>query len=171
MHLIKRRETSEQNHVKMVAYIIILFISSLFVPFIAVASYQSMVYFSRSHWFFSTPFSAYFTFMGGMIYLAVMLTIYLIFRQCWESLWFKMIMVVMLLVSIPAFVCSLTNYYYLDNDGIHYNTLMGLKEKEYRWDRIAKVHIEYRNHQGTTSFYQYIFEMPDGSEITIPNSD
>ena len=171
MHIVKRKEQSEDNHVKLVAYTIILFISSLFVPFIAVASYQSVAYFSRAQWFFSTPFSAYLTFMGGMIYLVVILTVYLIFRQRWEGLWFKSIVIIMLIASIPAFLLSLTNYYYLDKDGIHYNKLTSLNEKEYRWDQIAKVHIVYRNHQGTTGFYQYRFEMPDGSEITIPYNE
>lgn len=168
---IKRSESTEEKHVILVAYTIILYICSIFVPFIAVPSYQSMVYYSRSQWFFSTPFSAYITFMGGMIYIAVILTLYLIFRQRWEGIWFKVVLGAMILASIPAFISSLTNYYYLDNEGIHYNTMKSLKEKEYRWDRISKVHILYRNHQGTTSFYQYRFEMPDGSEITIPSND
>jgi hypothetical protein len=77
----------------------------------------------------------------------------------------------MFLASIPVFILSLTNYYYLDKEGIHYNSLTSIGEKEYKWDEIAKVHIVYRNHEGTTSFYQYKFEMPDGSEITIPYND
>ncbi|MEH7077017.1 hypothetical protein [Neobacillus drentensis] len=171
MQLIKRKESSGSNHVKMVAYTIILFISSLFVPFIAVATYQSVVYFSRAQWFFSTPFSAYITFMSGMIYLAVILTLYLIFRQRFEGSLFKVIFIVLLLSSIPAFVLSLTNYYYLDKEGIHYNNLMGFDEKEYRWDKMARVHIIYRNHQGTTGFYKYRFEMKDGSDIMIPYNE
>ncbi|MFZ7946578.1 hypothetical protein [Neobacillus sp. 19] len=171
MIFVKRKEADDEHSVKLVAYTIILYISSIFVPFVLVASYQSMVYFSRSYWFFSTPFSAYITFMFGMIVIAVILTAYLIFRQRWEGKRLKWITGILILSTFPAFILSLTNYYYLDDDGIHYNGLTGLEENEYKWDEMAKVHIVYRNQQGTTSLYQYKFVMADGSELTIPFND
>ena len=166
--LLRRKEVDEEHSVKLVAYTIILFISSFFAPFVIVASYQSMVYFSRTYWFFSTPFSAYITFMGGMLFIAVIMTIYLIFRQRLEGRKLKWITGLLFIVSIPAFILSLTNYYYMDDMGIYYNELTGFKEKEYKWDDMAKVHIIYRNHQGTTEFFQFKFEMTDGSKIIIP---
>lgn len=168
MIFLKRKEASDENQVKLVAYTIILYISSLFIPFVIVASYQSMVYYSRTQWLFATPFSSYITFMAGMIYIAVILTIYLIFKQKWEGKAFKWAILLLVLASIPAFYLSLTNYYYVDDEGIHYNTLTGLKETEYKWEDISKVHIVYRNHQGTTSLYEYKFELADGSKVTLP---
>lgn len=79
--------------------------------------------------------------MGGMIFIAVVTTVYLISRHRWEGVWFKSIILVMFLASIPVFNLSLTNYYYLDKEGIHYNSLTSISEKEYKWDEIAKVHI------------------------------
>jgi len=169
--LLRRKASEEENSVKLVAYTIILFISSIFVPFVIVASYQSMVYFSRSYWFFSTPFSAYIIFMGGMVFIAVILTIYLIFRQKWEGKKLKWITAFLILASIPAFILSLTNYYYMDDDGIHYNGLTSLEEKEYQWNEMARIHIVYKNHQGTIGLFQYKFEMADGSKITLPFDD
>lgn len=172
MFLVRRKETDEENQGKLlVAYTIILFISSLFVPFVVVATFQSMVYFSRSYWFFSTPLSAYMTFMCGMIYIALVLTFYLLVGQKWEGKRAKGIMWILLVLCIPFFILSLTNYYYLDDEGVHYNSLTSLKEKQYKWGEMAKVHIVYRNYQGSTGFYQYKFEMPDGSTITIPYND
>lgn len=167
MILIKRREASEDHHVKLVAYTIILYISSLFVPFIVVATFQSMVYYSREQWFFSTPFSAYITFMGGMLFIAIVFTFYLIFRGRWEGRTFKWVIGILLITSIPAFVFSLTNYYYLDDEGIHYNYLTSIKETEYKWDEITKVDVVYRNHQGTTDLFQYKFEKADGSKVIL----
>lgn len=168
MFLIKRKESSDEHQVKLVAYTIILYISSLFIPFVVVASYQSMVYYSRTHWLFATPFSSYITFMGAMFYIAVVLTLYLIFRQRWEGRRFKWTIIFLLMASIPAFYFSLTNYYYLDDDGIHYNKLVGVKESEYKWEDISKIQIVYRNHQGTTSLYQYTFDMANGEKVTLP---
>jgi hypothetical protein len=169
--LVRRKENTEENSIKLVAYTIILFLSSFFAPLVVVASYQSMVYSSRAQWFFSTPISSYITFMGGMIYIAVVLTFYIIFRNRWEGSRVKWITGMLLLISLPAFIFSLTNYYYLDDDGIHYNSLLSLKETEYKWGEIKKVHIVYRNYQGTTDLYQYKFEMGDGSQVTIPFND
>lgn len=171
MLLLRRKAPEEENSAKLVAYTIILFISSFFVPFVIVASFQSMVYFSRSYWFFSTPPSAYFTFMVGMVFIAVILTFYLFFRQKWEGTKFKWITALLILGSIPAFIFSLTNYYYLDDDGIHYNGLTSLKEKEYQWSKMVRIHIVYKNHQGTTGLFQYKFEMADGKKITLPFND
>ncbi|MEO2075539.1 MAG: hypothetical protein ABGX20_09055 [Bacillus sp. (in: firmicutes)] len=169
--LVRKKKDEEQSQAKLVAYTIILYICSFILPFVFVATFQSTVYFSRDYWFFSTPFSAYTTFMGGMLYIAIVFTLYLIFKQIWESVKIKWLTGILLLASIPAFILSLTNYYYLDDSGIHYNSLKGLEETVYSWKDINKVHIVYRNHQGTTSLYQYNFEMESGDKVTIPFDD
>ncbi|MDN3018697.1 hypothetical protein PH210_21145 [Paenibacillus sp. BSR1-1] len=171
MLLQKRKESTEDSQVKLVAYTIILYISSLFVPFIVVASYQSMVYYSRNQWFFTTPLSAYITFAAGMLIIAFALTVYLIFRQRSNGSGLKWVTWVLILGSIPVFVMSLTNYYFFDEKGIHYNSLTKIREEDYEWDKIKKIHIVYRNHQGTTSILQYQFESRNGREITIPFND
>jgi hypothetical protein len=169
--LLKKRESSEESHVKLIAYTIILYISSLFAPLVIVSSYQSMVYYSKEQWFFTTPFSAYITFMIGMLFIAMVLTIYLIFREKWNQKLLNWTTGVLILITFPAFILSLTDYYYLDQKGIHYNGLLELKENEYKWTNVSKVHIIYRNHQGTTGFYQYKFEMKNKKMIAIPVND
>lgn len=171
MILVRKREASDENKVKLVAYTIILYISSLFVPFVVIASYQSMAYTSRSQWFFTTPFTAYLVFMVGMLFIAIVFTFYLIFRQKWEGRVLTGIMVCFVLLSIPSFIFSMTNYYYLDDKGIHYNFITGLQEKEYQWENVETLHKVYRNHQGSTGYYQFKFEMKDGKVITIPFND
>lgn len=171
MFALKRKESSEEDSVKLVAYTIILYISSFFVPFIVVASYQSMVYYSRSQWFFATPFSAYVAFMCGMLYIAVLLTVYLILKQKWEGAKLKLIIGVFAVLSIPVFLLSLSNYYYVDDQGIHYNQLISFREAEYKWEKIDTVNVIYRNQQGTTSYYQYKFELADGSTLTLPYNE
>ncbi|WP_223595573.1 hypothetical protein [Neobacillus bataviensis] len=171
MLLPKRKESTEDNQVKLVAYTIILYISSLFVPFIVVASYQSLVYYSRTQWFFTTPLTAYITFAAGMLIIAFALTGYLIFRQKSNGSGIKWVTWILILGSIPAFVMSLTNYYFFDEKGIHYNSLTKIREEEFKWDKIKKIHIVYRNHQGTTGILEYQFESRNGREITIPFND
>lgn len=169
--LVRNREASDDNKVKLVAYTIILYISSLFVPFVVITTYQSMVYTTRSQWFFTTPFTAYIVFMAGMLLIAVIFTFYLIFRQKWEGKVLKWIMTGLILLSIPSFIFSMTNYYYLDDKGIHYNFITGLQEKDYLWENVEKLHKVYRNRQGSTGYYQFKFEMKDGKMITIPFND
>lgn len=41
---------------------------------------------------------------------------------------------ILLICSIPFFVLGVSNYYYLDDKGIHMNDLMSLEETDYRWD-------------------------------------
>lgn len=168
MFLIKKRVSSDDGHIKLIAYTIILYISSLFAPLVIVASYQSLIYYSKKQWFFATPFSAYATFGGSMIFIAIVLTIYLIFRDRWSRTILTRATWVLILLTIPAFFLSLTNYYYFDQKGIHYNGLIELQQRDYKWSNVTKVHMLYRNHQGTTGFYQYKFDMNDGKTITIP---
>ncbi|MEH7336007.1 hypothetical protein V7161_25605 [Neobacillus drentensis] len=171
MFLPKRKESAEDNQVKLVAYTIILYISSLFAPFIVVASFQSMVYYSRTQWFFTTPLTAYITFAAGMLIIAFALTVYLLFRQKSNGRGIKCVTWVLILGSIPAFVMSLTNYYFFDEKGIHYKALTKIREEEFKWDKIKKIHIVYRSHQGTTAILEYQFESRNGREITIPFND
>jgi hypothetical protein len=171
MGIFLRKRSNEEGHVKLIAYTIILYISSLFVPFVIVASYQSMVYYSKSQWLFSTPSSAYITFMMGMLFIAIVFTAYLILRVRWDTRSLKWITGLFILLSVPFFIFSLTNYYYLDQKGIHYHSLTSIKEREYQWENVSTINIIYRNHNGTTGYYQYKFLMGNGSEVTIPYSD
>nr|WP_263326213.1 hypothetical protein [Neobacillus sp. Marseille-Q6967] len=171
MLIARKRESSDENIVKLVAYTIILYVSSLFVPFVVVASFQSMMYVSRSQWFFETPLSAYIGFMVGMLIIALTLTLYLIFRLRSNKRILKVIVGSLILLTIPVFIFTSTSYYYLDDKGIHYNNLTSLKEKEYKWEDVDTFHKVYRNHQGTTGYYQFKFEMVNGEMVTIPFSD
>lgn len=171
LFLIKKRESSEEGQIKLIAYTIILYVSSLFVPLVIVASYQSLVYYSKNQWFFTTPFSAYATFGISMLFIAIVLTFYLIFRDRWNNKIIARTTWILILLTIPAFFLSLTNYYFFDQKGIHYNGLFDLNQKDYKWTNVKKVHLVYRNHQGTTSYYQYRFDMKDGNTIAIPIDD
>lgn len=171
MGIFSLKRSHEDGKVKLIAYTIILYISSLFVPYVIVASYQSMVYYSKTQWLFSTPFTAYITFMMGMLFIAIVFTVYLILSVRWDTRTFKWITVLLILLTVPVFILSLTNYYYLDQKGIHYNSLTSLKEREYRWENVSTINIIYRNHNGITGYYQYKFLMRNGSEVTIPYSD
>lgn len=168
MFLQKSKAPDEHSNVKLVAYTIILYVSSLFVPFVVVAAYQSLVYYERTQWFFVTPFESYIAFMVGMLYIAVILTIFLIFKEKWNKKVFKWVLSILYLLSIPVFIFSSTTYYYFDDKGIHSNELTSLKEKEYKWEDLSSLHIVYRNHLGTTNYYQYKFKMKNGEIITIP---
>lgn len=171
MFLIKKRELSEEGHIKLIAYTIILYVSSLFAPLVIVASFQSMVYYSKKQWFFTTPFSAYATFGIGMLFIAIVLTLYLIFRNKWDGKVITRTTGILILLTIPVFFLSLTNYYYFDQKGIHYNGLFELNQSDYKWTNVKKVHLVYRNHNGTTGYYQYRFDMKDGKTIAIPIDD
>jgi hypothetical protein len=171
LFLVKKRESADENQVKLVAYTIMLYISSLFVPFVVIAGYQSMAFTSKSQWFFTTPLSAYLVFMAGMIFIAAVFTVFLIFRQKWKGRVFRWIIICFVLLSIPSFILSMTNYYYFDDKGIHYNFITGLQEKEYQWENVDTLHKVYRNHRGSTGYYQFKFEMKDGKMVTIPFND
>ncbi len=76
-----------------------------------------------------------------------------------------------LYINSGKFIFSVQNYFYLDDNGIHYRSLLSFHETEYKWNEITEVHIVYRNHSGTTGLYQYKFEARDGRKVTIPNNN
>ncbi|SFA91063.1 MULTISPECIES: hypothetical protein [unclassified Bacillus (in: firmicutes)] len=148
---------------------IILYISSLFMPFFFVFLLQGFFFFSRENWYFTAPLSAYLSFAAGIIVIAISLTVYLIVKARTEKRIVSLIVMIGFLVSIPLFVAGTNNYYYLNDKGIHYHYLLKMDKDVYAWDEISKVKEVYKVRQGTTYLKELIFYTNDGSSVTLPN--
>lgn len=150
---------------------IILYISSLFMPFIFVFLLQGFFFFSRENWYFTAPFSAYLSFAAGIIVIAISLTIQLIVRARSNNRFVFIIVILGCLMSVPLFVAGTNNYYYLNDKGIHYHYLMKMDKEVYSWDELSKVKEVYKVRNGTTYLKELIFYTNDGRSVLIPNDN
>jgi hypothetical protein len=72
---------SEKITYRLYGIIFILFLSSLFMPFVFIFWLQDLLYHSKSHWVFIAPSTAYISFFIGMILIPTTLTIHLILNS------------------------------------------------------------------------------------------
>ncbi|WP_053366776.1 hypothetical protein [Bacillus sp. FJAT-27245] len=166
--MIINTRSSDERKVTMVAITIIMFISSIFVPFVIIASIHSMFFFKREYWFFETPPSAYVAFMGGMLLSALLFTLYLVSAWKWGSKKLGIVFLASQILTIPVYIGAVDNYYYATDEGIFFNNLTGYGVKKYSWADMERVKIVYRLSNGSVRLDGYEFTDKAGDELLIP---
>ncbi|WP_059173976.1 hypothetical protein [Bacillus sp. FJAT-27445] len=145
---------------------IMLFIGSFFMPFVIVNLIQKAMYHSSTHWFFKTPTSASITFGVGMMLIALALFMY--GKTSWKFK--KWLSLFLILISIPFFMFGISNYYYLDKEGIHSDVLKSYNSVEtYRWDEITEVNEVYKKEMNNTHIESYQFKTKDNRVFDLPH--
>lgn len=163
---------SEKAHQYVFASAIILFISSLFMPLVFVFFIQETLYHSKSYWFYEAPTSAYVTFGIGMVWIAIVLFGYLFIKWKFEPRFLKTITMLLLCISIPFFMFGVANYYYVDDEGLHFNYLNTFNQvTTYEWKDLKEVKEIYeKSSSGTVYLKEYAFITKDNKVETLPLS-
>ncbi|MBM6619313.1 hypothetical protein [Bacillus suaedaesalsae] len=120
---------------------IILVFSCIFLPFVVIYTYQDI--FISNHingWFFTTPNSNYAIFAGSLFWFAIVMILYLIYRNRMLLKGKKVKHLLFLILAFPgaiAIILSLNHYFYLDNQGIHYNEFWGVGTETFKWQDVT----------------------------------
>ncbi len=150
---------------------IILIISSLFMPLVFVYFIQDYLYLTKDKWFYVTPPSAYILFMVGMLWLAATLLLYLFVQWKFEWKGFTWLTILLMFGCIPFFMFSISNYYYLNDEGLHFNEAKSFNEiHSYGWKDIKEAKEIFVKTKGVTVSDHYMFTTSDGNVIELPNS-
>ncbi|MBU9711220.1 hypothetical protein [Evansella tamaricis] len=151
---------------------IVMILSAFFLPVVFLMVLQDIFFFSRSHWYFAAPPSAYFMFGAGMLWIPIILITFLSVKVWMENrdrvisnVW---VYGLLLILSFPIFALSISNYYYFDDEGIHYSELFSFSEAEHSWDDIEKVIRVTNSEGGVSSVEEYIFILESGEELDVP---
>ncbi|WNF24633.1 hypothetical protein [Mesobacillus jeotgali] len=148
---------------------IIIMISSLFMPLVFVYFIQDYLYLSADKWFYVTPPSAYIIFMIGMLWVAVSLLLHLFLK--WKFDWKSLKWVSLLLISgsIPFFMFGVSNYYYLDDKGMHFNEHKTFNTIDsYYWDDIKEAKEIFVKSNGATVLDHLTLINKSGEVIELP---
>lgn len=162
---------SENANIYVFVTAIITFLCSFFMPMVFVFFLQESLYFSKTHWFFEAPTSAYVTFSIGMIWISIILFIYLFVNWKFEPRFLKSFTALLLCLSIPCFMLGVANYRYMDDEGLHINYLKTLNEiTTFGWNDLKEVKEVYEKKNGTIYLKEYTFITKDNKVETLPIS-
>ncbi|MBT2642414.1 hypothetical protein J7I80_09260 [Bacillus sp. ISL-41] len=150
---------------------IILIISSLFMPLVFVYYIQDYLYLSADKWFYDTPSSAYVIFMIGMLWIAITLLVHLFLKWKFDWKGVKWFTLFIMLGSIPFFMFGVSNYYYLDNQGIHFNHHKTYKTiNSYYWEDLEEAKEIFVKSNGVTVVDHLNLVTKEGDVIELPYS-
>lgn len=155
----------------LLVWTIVLFISSPITPLLLLALIQDSFYHDRrSQWFFIAPPSAYIVCLIGMVWIPIVLTIHLIIQYKYEFKKMKWVTLFLIFLSIPVLLGGITNYYYFDEKGAHYNSLNTLNEITNEWSSFQEVKKIYVKDKATNTTYlnEYEFITKDKKVIRVP---
>lgn len=148
---------------------IILIMSSLFMPLVFVYFIQDYLYLTKDKWFYVTPQSAYILFMIGMLWVAAMLLLYLFVQWKFEWRGFKWLAILLMFGSLPFFMFGVSNYYYLDDLGLHFNDEKSFNTiQSYDWEDIKEAKEIFVKNKGVTVADHLMLTTNDGKVIELP---
>jgi len=154
-----------------ISFIVIFFISSFFMPFVLVILLHDVLHFSKSHWFFRAPFSAYVLGFSGLLLLSILLTLDEIIRSKREDDGKKTgpwLIFVSIILSIICYVYAANNYYFFDDEGLHYNKMFELNQRDLYWDDFEKVEQVVTRENNMEVYKEHVFFTKEGEEFVIP---
>ncbi|MCE7792953.1 hypothetical protein K8O68_11050 [Salipaludibacillus sp. CUR1] len=153
---------------------VLMIISAFILPIVFVMLLQDIFFFSRSHWIFSTPASAYIIFGAGMLWVPLVLIAFLSIKVWVEkrekTIRFVWVYGLSLMLCLPLFALGVSNYYYMDDQGIYYNDLASFSESGFLWDDITTVKRTYTSpdNSSVAAVEAYTFITKTGEEVEIP---
>ncbi|MFZ3590921.1 hypothetical protein ACOI1C_17100 [Bacillus sp. DJP31] len=140
----KKKKFDVTGYLIMISFI--LFLSCIFLPFIAIYTYQDIFIKNVEAWFFGTPPLTYLLFAGALIWFSVVIIIFLVYRSKRQMEERKIQIFPFLLLLIPGVLIiplTLNHYFYLNDEGIHFTTLTELKVRHHKWEEV----VEAKQHQ------------------------
>ncbi|MGV2941270.1 hypothetical protein AB5I83_16830 [Mesobacillus sp. LC4] len=160
---------SENTSYLILVSAIIIIISSLFMPLVFVYFIQDYLYLSADKWFYVSPPSAYILFMIGMLWVAVTLLLHLFLRWKFDWKGLKWVSLLLILGSIPFFLFGVSNYYYLDNEGMHFNDHKTFNTIDsYYWNDIKEANEIFVKSNGVTVLDHLTLITKSGEVVELP---
>jgi hypothetical protein len=155
----------------LVMFAMILLFSCLFVPFVAIYSYQDIFVNRVDAWFFGTPNYNYFIFAATLASFSVLIFIYLYYRNQRLMNDKKVRLTPFYLFALPglfAIVLSFYHYHYLNDDGIHVNPYFQLKVDHYKWEEVNDVIQQQSVKNGVMYEGSLVFTFNNGKTFYLP---
>ncbi|MBM7552250.1 hypothetical protein [Thalassobacillus pellis] len=163
-------DQGSQINYLIIAIIIISFVLSFIAPFALLAIFQDIFFFSREHWVFQGPPSAYITLGASFLWISIILSIYIIFKFKREDKNKKAphwMLIAGFPVAILLIILAINNYYFFEKNGFAYNTLFAWEQQKYQWSDVQEIDKVYEKNEGTIFLKQIIFHLNDGETIEI----
>ncbi|MBM7097455.1 hypothetical protein JSY36_17105 [Bacillus sp. H-16] len=167
--LIKWKIDPDQLNMVLVILSVMIFLSSFMLPLVFILILQDVFYFSRDHWIFVAPRSAYYTFGAGMLWTVLIMVAYMIVSHLRDRAkketkhgW---AFVLAGLLFIPICTLGVTNYYFIDDEGFHINELTSYQADHYPWGSIEEVQT-YGEENGDY-YTHFVFRTENNDTFTL----
>ncbi|WP_246942011.1 hypothetical protein [Bacillus pinisoli] len=150
---------------------IILVLSCLIVPFVAIYTYQDIFINNVPAWFFTTPKYNYFIFAGALTWFSILIILFVIYRNHVMMSDKKLRILPFLLLAIPGcivIVLSLNNYFYLNDEGIHTRSMADFSVKTYKWEDVTEAKQLQIIRDGVMFEGDMVFTFKDGESFNLP---
>lgn len=165
----KKSKFDLSGYLIMSAFVLIL--SCIFLPFIAIYSYQDIFINNFESWLFGTSTYTYFMFAGSLIWFSIIIIIFLVYRSKMQMNERKAKYLPFLFLLIPGLVViliSLNHYFYLNDEGIHYTSLTNLQIQHYQWEDVVEAKQHQKVNNGVMVEGNLEFTFQNGESFHLP---
>ncbi|WP_110112307.1 hypothetical protein [Bacillus sp. CGMCC 1.16541] len=153
-----------------VVFICILFLSSIFFPFVLVYPIQEWLMSSDTYWFFQPRMYSAVIFIGAITSLCIIWSALLIYVTKAKKR-SRMVLTGGILLCFVSLVVSISSSFYyehMSNEGICINSLTSFDEQCYRWDEVKDARSILASSEQETKELALVFSFNDGTEWEFP---
>ncbi|WP_456278637.1 hypothetical protein [Bacillus sp. AK128] len=165
----KKKQFDRSSFLVMLSIVLVL--SCLIVPFVAIYTYQDMFINKVPSWFFATPKINYFIFAGALVWFALLIIAFLIYqnKQLMADKIVKLYpFYLLILPGLLVMFLSLHNYFYLNEEGIHSRGLTEFTETTYKWEDVEEAKQLQIVKNGVMFEGDLVFEFKNGDTFNLP---
>jgi hypothetical protein len=168
--------TNKKKHFDLSKFLImtslILILSCIFLPFVAIYTYQNIfISDGINAWFFTTPNKNYYFFAGALIWFSIVIMIFLFYRNKMLLNDKKVRSSLFVLLALPGVISiflSLNHYFYLNDEGIHVNQFWGTGVESYNWEDVTDVKQLQKIKNGVMVEGDLVFSFNNGEVFHLP---
>jgi hypothetical protein len=168
--------TNKKKHFDLSKFLIILslilILSCIFLPFVAIYTYQNIfISDGIEAWFFTTPNINYYFFAGALIWFSLVIWIFLFYRNNRLLNDKKVSLSPFILLAFPGIftiLLSLNHYFYLNDDGIHVNQFWGVGVESYKWKEVVATEQLQKINNGVMVEGDLVFSFDNGDIFHLP---
>ncbi|KKK38496.1 hypothetical protein WQ57_07770 [Mesobacillus campisalis] len=167
-----REHNADSFSVYIIAAAIVMFFAALPAGIFIVNLLQQTLFIRESQLFFETPRSAFMAFIITLMIVPIVMILLVFVKSRTHGKKSRILIAAASIMTLAAFggmsYLSFTNYYYMDQNGFHYNKLWQLQEERYPWEKLTTISQINTSDGGTLKADKLIFSFgQDKVELDI----
>lgn len=153
---------------------ILAVIMAVFIPVVMVILFQDIFFYDREQWLLSRPVLSYIVVIGSFLVVPAAAVIYFISKKIWEKkhpIYGGLFVLGLMLFALPVSYLGMMHYYYMDDEGFTYSSVMTTEEVFFTWEEAEELIVHTSDGKSAASYEAIELVFAEGESFKLDMND